>query len=82
MRPTVRILVLQLVCFNHLWKGQHMRHPGKASASRAGRPLLPKDELRSEIIRMRATKAEKGNYDKRGGNTWLRQQLTKTDKQT
>ena len=40
-----------------------------------GRPPLPPDQVRSEVIRMRATKAEKTAYDERGGDEWLRREL-------
>ena len=40
-----------------------------------GRPPKPEGEARTEVIRMRATKAEKASYDKRGGDKWLRRLL-------
>lgn len=40
-----------------------------------GRPPLPPEEVRSEVIRMRATKAKKTAYDERGGDEWLRREL-------
>ena len=46
-------------------------------ARQRGRPPLNDGEVRSEVIRMRATKAEKSAYEKRGGNKWLRRELAK-----
>ena len=40
-----------------------------------GRPPLPPDQVRSEVIRMRATKTEKVSYEERGGDEWLRREL-------
>jgi hypothetical protein len=40
-----------------------------------GRPSLPPEEVRSEVIRMRATKVEKASYEERGGEEWLRREL-------
>lgn len=42
---------------------------------KGGRPPLPPEEVRSEVIRMRATKAEEDGYDERGGDDWLRREL-------
>lgn len=40
-----------------------------------GRPKLPDEQARTEVIRMRATRAEKQAYDERGGQDWLRREL-------
>ena len=40
-----------------------------------GRPKLPVDQLKSEMIRMRATKEERAAWDERGGEVWLRREL-------
>lgn len=40
-----------------------------------GRPKLPEDQVRSEFIKMRATKSEKAAWDERGGEVWLRKEL-------
>lgn len=45
-----------------------------------GRPKLPAEESRTEVIRMRATKGEKTEYDQRGGDTWLRRLLARKTK--
>lgn len=42
---------------------------------RRGRPPLSPEQVRSEVIRMRATKAEKEAYEERGGEAWLRREL-------
>lgn len=42
-----------------------------------GRPPLAPEDVRSELIRMRATKAEKAAYDERGGDEWLRRELAR-----
>lgn len=48
-----------------------------AKPKRGRPPKLPEDEVRSEVIRMRATKAEKASYDERGGDEWLRRELAR-----
>lgn len=46
-----------------------------SSKPKGGRPPLPPEQVRSEVIRMRATQAEKTAYEERGGDEWLRREL-------
>jgi hypothetical protein len=38
----------------------------------AGRPKKPKEQVREEIIRVRATKSEAAKFRRLGGAAWLR----------
>lgn len=40
-----------------------------------GRPALPPEEAKTEMIRERVTKAQRAEYDARGGKAWLEREL-------